>query len=610
MTINKTNYKKSGMMIISVLMLTVLLLILTFSMIQIAATSMNLNLKVDVKAKAMKSAEAGLDYAFYQLNTSPDWGNSITSDILENLGNGQSFTLLFTSTHKGHRSKNNLTNKNPDGTTPRYSVEIISKGTFSKNGNTYNVYLRGIFSREELLPAAVCSEGDIYYDVGQYYQPQNYKIEGKTANDPGVIWSNSNLNIKKSSFPNPSLFFNLNKGYVAAVNNVNIDFSLKKKVQCNSERVPDINVNAITSSAPTGFTTVSDPNANFYLIGYFEHNGPLDAGTDYCIPHGSPTNVSYDPDKKTGVRKFAVAYFNEPNMGNFIDNYFKCMPWDAQRPPGSPPAKYLYDCYPDLTFVENPAGLPLLPVTISDINPDPSDGGSRLKLLTLTNDLFIPSSYPSLTIFRTDMHQPLGALPNVNYVLHNMRITNMKFDLNHKKIFSQPPLSLEVPPYSVDPNSAIVCSDNIEFTHCYPLTTTMVSGKSIRIVNKDFTGQIGPVLDISFTGFMYARNDIAMDTPTGGHYWNQNVTYNFTGRMISKDETPGDFSPPIICLKEGYRDTAQLTSMKFYNNYMYRHGFGSCNESIKIKLSDDGIDTLVNIRGVNFKIRKMFYQVL
>ena len=150
---------EKGMMLVTILMLTFLLVMLTTSMIFISSQNLNMTGLAEKKAKALQAAEAGVEYAFYQLYH-PDWGTSITSDITESLGDGQSFTIVFNPSST-HHSKNNLMNKDPNGSTPGYSAEIISRGTYKGCDRI----IRAFFKRDDEFQYPISSGGYLYAHI-------------------------------------------------------------------------------------------------------------------------------------------------------------------------------------------------------------------------------------------------------------------------------------------------------------------------------------------------------------------------------------------------------------------------------------------------------------
>ncbi|MEW6215583.1 MAG: hypothetical protein AB1478_10350, partial [Nitrospirota bacterium] len=165
---NKKNFLHKGMVLISILMLTVILIMLTTSMLIIVGQTSNIIGKADLKTKAIVAAEGGIEFARYQLSQDPTWGgdpNNPVSDVIVDISSSQRFTITF-DTSKPYFSYNNIDGENASGTTPRYSVEIISKGSVMEKGTEKKTaYLRAIFIRDDDYPCPVYSAGNITIDA-------------------------------------------------------------------------------------------------------------------------------------------------------------------------------------------------------------------------------------------------------------------------------------------------------------------------------------------------------------------------------------------------------------------------------------------------------------
>jgi len=173
--ISKTKVSQRGMMLVTILMLLLLLVMLTTSMITLTSEALNITGKADKKSRALQAAEAGIEYAYYQLNAVSSWSPAL---VYEDIGNGQKFKIIFDGSH----SKNNLTNPAPSGTTPRYSAEIICEGFYEQVGEVIGkVTLRAIFLREEIFPSSIISGGPSCYLLGyssSYNMANSYTFQG------------------------------------------------------------------------------------------------------------------------------------------------------------------------------------------------------------------------------------------------------------------------------------------------------------------------------------------------------------------------------------------------------------------------------------------------
>ncbi len=77
------NLREKGMMLITIVMLVFLLVMLTVSMTVIVSESLNITGRAGLKAKALNAAEAGIEYAYYQLNNETRWGDPSFDAISE-----------------------------------------------------------------------------------------------------------------------------------------------------------------------------------------------------------------------------------------------------------------------------------------------------------------------------------------------------------------------------------------------------------------------------------------------------------------------------------------------------------------------------------------------
>lgn len=585
-------YNEKAMMLISVLFLTTLLLMLTISMITIVSENTNITGKMDNKLKAIKAAEAGVEYAFYQINSDITWGDPaldpiFLNDVTENIGNNEEFTIIFTQTDP-HYSKNNLRNNLAAGTVPAYSAEIICKGTYNQNGEKYSSLMRAIFVRDDILSYPMISEGNLYCLLDTSVP---YKFEGVVGTDPARLHSNEDININRLG---PATI-DLNDGFISAGNTVTDNLPagmIKKKEEVPKIKVPDMNIDKIIENRPPGCFI---PPKNFYLIGFFEYSDG-----NYCVPHNGP-GTGYDPNKVPGsTREFGIIAFTENSVENFFTNYIEC---NTQTFITSPEDKYLLNYYPDLKLY-TPESLGL---TVTFSGSDPEVPSFTLTTFSLTENFYIPDTFPFFAIYKAHRALPMGVN---NYHIENTYVTNMNIDMNDKKIYSEKPVYLEFPITATGDKSAIISKDTIDFLHSYPLNLVVLSGKSVRLLESGISG--GTLTrNFAYNGIIYAKDDIVLDKPPNG-IWNNGGTidYSINGRMISKDITPDNFTPspmfPLSCFASWW-STSDINSYKSTNMFIKLDNTGN---NVTITCSDEGIDNLVEIRDVFFNIRKKYSEIL
>lgn len=198
----KTN--RSGMALISVLLLTVMLSMLTVSMVFISTNHAGMMGNAEQQMNALKAAEGMAEYALCQLNKDLNWSPTSSSPSLD-FGKAKAY-LYFTSASTEYLSYNNLKGKDPvtrsgndklaGQKVPAFTAELICKGTC---GNAVK-YLKVIYLRSDIYSYPVIADGKIVIDGG------NVKIYGDyaDANNPGggnihSNWLGSGPSIEKVS---------------------------------------------------------------------------------------------------------------------------------------------------------------------------------------------------------------------------------------------------------------------------------------------------------------------------------------------------------------------------------------------------------------------------
>lgn len=212
----KIKLTSDGMALITVLMLTVLLTLMTVSMVFISTNQVSMVGNIEGKEKALKAAEAGIEYAIYNLNNDPAWGllneevtfqngklvvpdpNSGThpvftygsSEFTEDCGKDCKFTITFAS-GSACRSVNNLFNPlSGDGNTPPYTFKVVSAGKYGTGTDTKSVrVLEAYLVRSDYSPQSVNSAGPISFAGNDPNSTGNVTILGRDVNEPGSIYS-------------------------------------------------------------------------------------------------------------------------------------------------------------------------------------------------------------------------------------------------------------------------------------------------------------------------------------------------------------------------------------------------------------------------------------
>jgi len=260
--------QKKGLMLITILMLTALIVMLTTSMIFMSSETLVLTGNRINMSKVFHAAEAGVEYAFYQLNLDSTWTPTLFNP--ESLGNEYTFEFIS--------ATNNLLSSTNNGTTPAYCYELLCKGSYKE----YTGTMRALFAREDFFPHPVISEGQIILN------PETEMFIGDQFN-PGRVHSNNDF-FGYSTEVVPGYYANvdLNDGFISSVGTANTsphyNPAMKFKDindQVVPVRVPDINVSEMVDNRPAGCKVIS--GHTFYIVGYFEYDP--NAPVPYCIPH-------------------------------------------------------------------------------------------------------------------------------------------------------------------------------------------------------------------------------------------------------------------------------------------------------------------------------------
>ena len=570
---------QKGIMLINVLMLAFLMVMLTTSIIALSVESLNITGKLDRRARALQAAEGGIEYSYYQLNKNPSWTPS--AGLKEELDNEQTFEFVY--------SVNNLMSPTASGSTPAYTMEIICKGCYKE----YSTKIRAIFIRDDIMDFPLYSEGIMDLTMAgcpiAYFPNEVFKIKGKSSNDPGIIHSNDTIKITGNTGPS----FDFNEGLVTACSNVNItnvsNYIKKKDITDDviKKNIPDIDINEIISSRPSCHE-LSVPDNTYYLVGFFEFDDTdSDPANWYCIPHSSPTaNSSTNKAIHTSTFKTGIASFNEPNCLDFIKNYGECY-WD-----GPPPMNYsndnLYDYYSSISFWEY--GTSDFADIESELGMTVNVASDNTITLSLDDDIYIPGT---TGIFMTEWMCRSGWSPG--YILSTMDDSRVKLDLNNKKIYTEKPFYLGIPPVG---RGAIISADTIDFQHFYEVDMIALSEKSIRLVYDEPPSVRNAV--ITYNGLIYAKDDILIQTNSA---WRSGKKININGNLVCKNEGTGSTGPSPMAYKSGIPGSASLYVEAVLLEELNLES--TCSGMMSLKK-----DYLVDLRGNNFKVTKHSWQIL
>jgi hypothetical protein len=579
---SKLKYSRAGMMLVSILMLTLLLVMLTTSMLLMSSQNLNITGFAEKKAQALQAAEAGVEYAFYNINEDSTWGTSITSDITENLGNNQSFTIVFNSLSPEY-SRNNLMNKTPAGTTtPGYSAEIISKGTYKGTVKT----IRAVFVRDDIFPYPVCSEGEIWFEAWSDYLTTAavYTVKGKNTTNPGRMHSNKKINIRGNDGPTADF----SSGFISSKNPAYIfrtGNSVMKKESDQPLTIPDIDIANIILNRPACHTLTQD---KMYLAGYF-----LYSADNYCVPVYSPSGEvpsSYGTAYKKGMISVPAKLTPSDPCRNFINDYA-----DFYLSPLWNPNRNFYDYYPppgSINFIDFDGGASSATdlqneLAVTFLPPDTTtDPNCTILTMRLDEDLYIDGI---TGIFQTTN---IAECPGFYYICITMGY-QLRLDLNGHKIYADKPLYLGIP---VTGSGAIISSETIDFMLASdPNNLVVLSEKSINMTYREPYYLAGANVGINFKGILYAKDNLLIHSNSNGASTN---TVNIYGALVAKDENPNNTANP------------PMSRSQYSSNNMNIHAFTTLYDRINILHTDDGLDTLVSLRGANFKVRKDRWEIL
>jgi len=594
----KLKSSEKAMMLLSILMLCVLLVLLTTSMIVITSESLNLTGTVEKKTKALQAAEAGVEYAFYQLNSDPNWGVSQTANITEHLSNNQDFTIIFDPLSLYH-SKNNLMNKTPAGSTPGYSAEIICKGSYRGVEKLY----RAIFARDDVFNYPLYTGGYMYAHIIGI----DFSLNAKNGTgDPGRIHSNKDIKFNGNTCTTSQIL--LDDGFVSTSGQISYynwdgnQFKTKESVAPVS--IADINIPDIISHRPAGCKTI--PNNKYYIVGFFEY----DPNVPYCVPHALPVSVSWDPNVNTTDYKTGIASVVDTSCVDFLNKYGD---FYYSLPPHAPPyAGYPFPILPGRTdrdlFDQYPGAVSFweydpnsgsttcdeLGMTMNVTNP--TDPNNVMIELSLNEDIYIPTT---AGLFESGIIRvnSMGMAGTARYYPGRpdemLDQSKTKLNLNNYKIYTNK-LYLALPPTG---RGTIISNETLDFIHAYDTETVIISEKAIRM-----SYRIPKVNEsISYKGVLYAKDYMEIGCNENTIATTGPREFNFYGSVITRNSTYTMENPTLF----------KPQPLQFWWPWS---GGGGINMQIDFETNifqtDDGLDTLVSLRGQDFRVRKMLCEIL
>lgn len=592
-------FTEKGMMLLSVLILTVILLMLTVSMITMVSENTNMTGKIDKKIKALKAAEAGVEYAFYQLSGDCEWGDpavdtTFLSDIQESIGNDQKFTLIFDQT-KPYYTKNNLKNDTVMAGTPPYCAEIICEGIYERDGvRESSILVKAIFVRDDMSPFPIFSEGETHLDAWcNTSMSPIYYISGTVFTDPGRLHSNDRITI----WGNDGQVMDLNDGFMSCCNTVSltrVGNTFKKKENIPSVVTPDIDIQKIIDDRPV---CKNLKNNTFYLIGYFEYDP-----NNYCIPYSGPNASPFEPWVHGGPELGVIAFTPlspppgkdkaEYFLDKYGDFYYNPYPW---QPGGD--TRNFYDYYSSIDFwaYSDPGftGNIKSELGANIVKTNDPNTGDAIITVTLEKDLYISSTNG---IFDTSEIGWNGYSPPPRdvYFPELMKGARVVIDFDDHIIYGKK-LYLGVPVVANDPNqtAGIVSTETIDFIHSFDQNMVALSDKTIRMAYRQ--AKDGAVS--TFKGILYAEDDILIQTI--GVSGDQTDVLNINGCLLSKDVTQNNCTTsPLV----NYPYIIGGVDNNLYISPMWV-------SKVNILHTYDGLNKLADIRET-FKVRKKYCEVI
>jgi len=187
--------KDRGIIIISILMVTIILLLVTTSILFMHSTTLGFINLLEKQTKARKLAEAGVAYALYSLRDDANWGDpkSTTSFISHDLPGGK-FNITFVRTDDYFSVNNIMSGADPNGgykeeAIPGYSVVLFVEGIADPYKNPVKKRYRVILQTDSFYDGALAS-GSVQVGAGSI-DISNESEDPNVVSSAGSLHSNS-----------------------------------------------------------------------------------------------------------------------------------------------------------------------------------------------------------------------------------------------------------------------------------------------------------------------------------------------------------------------------------------------------------------------------------
>ncbi|MEQ8187520.1 MAG: hypothetical protein ABRQ39_06060 [Candidatus Eremiobacterota bacterium] len=581
---------EKAIILISVLILITILMMLVTSMLLIATQNYNMAGIADKKAKALRSAEAGVEYAIYRLNNDTSWAPAGDMNIDMYFAQGETAKIIAS------EFTNNLKGSTKIGSTPPYSAEVLSEGNYKGQ----KVKIKAIFVRDDMSQYPLASEGNLLLN----YQEINgeKKFIGKN-NSPGRLHSNDRM-IVWEYYGDVSL--DLNEGFLSSVGNLEYSkYNLRHppfdyKEHVNPAEIADINIASVVNKH-SGYHTVAGDR--YYLVGYFEYSPG-----NYCIPHEGPsavtsqtTDVDYwdqttDDMVYTHPYKYGIASFTESSCKNFMDKYRELQSigpdittsiHEEKRNLNS--SRNLLDYYTDLTFGEiYSTGWEDTMNTLGMTYSTELDGGIVVTTLHLKDNTYCSGALGLFETLRFDCYRERNGDIGDARLLSFVK-PKLKLKLNNKNLYCEGEMSLP----SID-NGTAASKDSIYILCDHGENMTVLAENNIRMCIKDPTPDVAgeTITDITLSGLLYAKDNIYIGTLN----WPQqdyNSSVVFKGSITAREKDPNNniYYPRTTNSDYGLSQSNIALAPELI-------------DSITLIHASNGVQSLVAGRGNNFRIRK------
>jgi len=181
--------RSDGMIMISILMVSVILTMITTSLVVINYYNNEFTSITEGKSMALKVAESGIAYAIYRLNEDPAWNTPVNIPMIDVPGR---FEITFDNT-ADYYSVNNLRFGARNGgwggvKVPGFSVDLIVTGIVKRGGSNVTKRIRVILQRDFNYPGSF-SSGQTVVDADTFDVRKEATAEN--TSEAGTLHSNS-----------------------------------------------------------------------------------------------------------------------------------------------------------------------------------------------------------------------------------------------------------------------------------------------------------------------------------------------------------------------------------------------------------------------------------